>query len=134
MPKPVLPLDCICPLCRVPLTQVERDSFTVTIAKSSTTLKWRCYHAACALEQKSISKPNFAIMLSLLSVFERFCVLISAANFAAAKKDIAAAKKAVKLQLAAVAVEMEDGLLDDEPELDDEEEHEEEHEADGDEA
>ena len=114
MPKPVLPLGCICPLCRKKLTQMEIDSFTVTIAKSSTTLKWRCYHAACTLEQKSINKDKFIIMLSSLTVYERNCVLVSIANFATAKK-------AVKLQLAADAVEMEDGPLDDEPELDEEE-------------
>ena len=109
MPKPVLPLGCICPLCRVPLTQQELDSFTITIAKNSTTLKWRCCHAACALGQKGINKDKFAIMLSRLSVFERNRVLNSVSNFAAAKK-------AIKLQLAADAVEMEDGPLDGEPE------------------
>ena len=130
MPKPVLPLGCICHKCRVPLTQQELDSFSVGVSKG-VKRKWKRVHEGCVHKQSSSVNPtDFTIMLSPLSVFERFCVLISVANFAAAKKDIAAAKKAVKLQLAADAVEMEDGLLDDEPELDDEEELEEEPEAD----
>ena len=128
MPKPVLPLDCICHKCRVPLTQQELDSFSVTVNPHDTAKKLKWGPCRCGHKQSStISKTNFAIMLSPLSVFEQHCVRISVANFAAAKN-------AVKLQLAADAVEMEDDLLDDEPELDDEEEHEEEPEADGDEA
>jgi hypothetical protein len=108
VPKPVLLDGCICPLCRVTLTEKELGSLSVTIAKGSTTLKWRCYHAAgvCTKGQKSISVPNFAIMLSQLSVFERHCVLISVANYAAAKKVIS-------LRLAAEAAEIAaDGPLD----------------------
>jgi hypothetical protein len=108
VPKPVLLDGCICPLCRVTLTPMELGSFSVTIWKSSTVRNWRCYHAAgvCTKGQKSISVPNFAIMLSQLSVFERHCVLISVANFAAAKKVIS-------LRLAAEAAEMAlDGPLD----------------------
>jgi hypothetical protein len=119
VPKPVLPLGSICHKCRVLLTQQELDSFSVGVSKG-VKRKWgpcRCGHK----QSSSVNPTDFAVMLSLLSVFERFCVLISVANFAAAKKDIAlqlkdAAKKAVKLQLAADAVEMEDGPLDDEPE------------------
>ena len=108
VPKPELPDGCICPLCRVTLTEKELESLTVTIANGTTALKWRCYHAAgvCTTGQKSVSVPNFAIMLSQLSVFERHCVLISVANFAAAKKVIS-------LRLAAEAAEIaDDGPLD----------------------
>ena len=108
MPKPVLLDGCICPLCRVTLAPTELGSLSVTIAKGSTLRLWRSYHAAgvCTKGQKSISVPNFAIMLSQLSVFERHCVLISVANFAAAKKVIS-------LRLAAEAAEMAlDGPLD----------------------
>ena len=130
MPKPVLPLGCICHKCRVPLTKQELDSFSVGVNPSGIAIrrKWTRYHKDCTHKQSSsVSIVNFDIMLSPISVFERNCVRISVSNFAAVKN-------AIKLQLAADAVEMEDGLLDDEPELDDEEELEEEPEADGDEA
>jgi hypothetical protein len=124
VPKPVLPLGCICHKCRMPLTQKQLDSFSVGYSDGTTKRKWGpcgCGHK----QSSSVGQEKFAIMLSLLSVFERFCVLISVANFAAAKMDIAAAKKAVKLQLAADAVEMEDGPLDGEPDDEAEEESEE---------
>jgi len=128
VPKPELPIGCICHKCRVQLTQQELDSFTVMLSKFSLCIKWKRIHEGCLHKQSSSVNPtDFAIMLSQLTIFERYCVRISVSNFFAAKK-------AIKLQLAADAVEMEDGLLDDEPELDDEEELEEEPEADGDEA
>ena len=107
MPKPVLPLGCICPLCSVPLTQKELGSFSVTY-NGSVKPFWRCYHAAggCTNGQKSISVPNFAIMLSPLSVFERHCVHISVANYAAAKKVISQRLAAEAAEIAA------DGPLD----------------------
>ena len=114
MPKPELPHGSICPLCRVQLTQQELDSFSVGY-NGCIIFFWRCYHACRPQKQLSISKPNFAIMLSLLSVFERFCVRISSANFANAKKAIA-------LQLKADAVEMEDGPLADEADVEESEE------------
>ena len=110
MPKPVLPLGCICHKCRVPLTQQELDSFTVMLSKLSLCIKWKRSHEGCLHKQSSSVNPtDFAIMLSQLTVFERYCVRISVSNFFAAKK-------AIKLQLAADAVEMEDGPLDGEPE------------------
>ena len=120
MPKPVLPHGCICHKCRVQLTQQELDSFSVGVNKSNiaTMRKWKRVHQDCTHKQSStVSIVNFDIMLSPLSVFERYCVLISVANYFAAKK-------AIKLQLAADAVEMEDGPLDGEPDDEADEESE----------
>ncbi len=92
----MLQLGCICHKCHVPLTQQELKSFSVGYS-GATKRKWHRYHANCTHKQSSsVSKDDFAIMLSPLLVFESHCVLISVANFAAAKK-------AIKLRLAAEA-------------------------------
>ena len=122
MPKPVLPLGCICHKCRVLLSQQELDSLSIgTMGGRNGTgigmsFKWRRYHADCTHSRDSgVSKIGVTIMLSPLSVFEQHCARISIANFFSAKK-------AVKLQLAADAVEMEDGPLADEADVEESEE------------
>ncbi len=88
MPKPVLPLDCICHKCGVPLNKEERASFSVS-CDTSARLKWRRCHANCTHKQSSsVSKDDFAKMLSILTPEERQSVLTSVSNFAAAKKVI----------------------------------------------
>ena len=93
MPKPVLPLDCICHKCSVPLNEEERASFSVSYNDRSAKLKWRRCHANCTHKQSSsVNKDDFAKMLSPLTPKERQSVLTSVSTFAAAKKVNAAAK------------------------------------------
>lgn len=117
VPKPTLPLNVvICHKCRVSLTQQELDRLSIgTMGGGSLgtgigmSRKWRRYHANCTHNRDtSVSEGDFAIMLLPLRVFERYCVLISVANFSAAKK-------AIKLRLSAEKLALE-GPLDDESE------------------
>jgi hypothetical protein len=92
MPKPVLPLDCICHKCGVKLNKKELDSFSVGYSAGTAVRKWRRHHANCTHKQStSVNKGDFAKMLSLLTPDEHQSVLTSVSNFAAAKKVIAAA-------------------------------------------
>ena len=93
--RPAFPAGTICyePACLKPLSDVERASLSLTVSNGSTMRLYRREgREGCeAVARRSISAPNFDIMLSLLEDDVKAAFLAAVEAWVAGKKENAAA-------------------------------------------
>ena len=90
--RPAFPAGVVCYDCLAPLSDVERASLSMTVSGGSTMRLYRREDCECeAVARRSISAPNFDIMLSLLEDDVKAAFLAEVEAWVAGKKEIAAA-------------------------------------------
>ena len=90
--RPAFPADVVCYDCRKPLSDVERTSLSLTVSGGSIMRLYRREDCECeAVARRSISAPNFDIMLSLLEDDVKAAFLAEVEAWVAGKKENAAA-------------------------------------------